>query len=240
MNHILSLIENQIAMANFRDRTEKIAPQPGRYVGEDGVAFGPCLLISRECGSGSAALAQMAGERLGWNVFDAKIVDEIAQVARIQQRLVNSVDERVHSYWEQTWREMLLEDLADDKYFQHLKQIVTALGHQGNVVIVGRGAQYFLPPQCALRVRLVAPLEERAKRVAGLSGLTVEMARSKAVRIDGERAGFIRKIFKQDSSLSVNYDLTINTGQIEIESATELVLSALEKKLGVRLKKAGG
>lgn len=238
MNHILNLIERQIASANIRNRTEGAIPQPGRHVGKDGVAFGPCLLISRECGAGSAAMARQAGEQLGWSVFDSKLVDEIAQVAHVHQRLVNSVDEHVHSYWEKTWRELLLDDLADARYFRHLKQIVTILGHQGNVVIVGRGAQFFLPPECALRVRLVAPIEERARRVAELTGLPAGQARLKAEQIDRERAGFIWKIFKKDAGAPANHDLIINTGQITIESATELVLVAVEKKLGVRLEKA--
>ena len=240
MSHILNLVERQITAANLRNNTAEIVPQPGRYVTENGAAFGPCLLISRECGSGGGILAQRAGERLGWNVFDSKIVDEIAQVARVHQRLVKSVDEHVHSYWEQTWREMLLDDLADEKYFRHLKEIIIALGYQGNVVIVGRGAQYFLPTPCALRVRLIAPLEDRARRVAELDELPVEKARLRAEMIDKERAAFIWKTFRKDVASPANYDLVINTGQIDLLGATDLVLAAMDKKLGVHVKEAGG
>jgi cytidylate kinase len=236
MNATLKLIERHIAMSDIRNRLEETRPQPGRYVTEDGVAFGPCLLVSRECGSGGGLLAQRAGERLGWNVFDSKIVDEIAQSAHVHQRLVQSVDEHVHSHWERTWREFLLDDLADEKYLHHLKQVVMALGHHGNVVVVGRGAQYFLPSQCALRVRLVAPLETRAERIAELGKLPLEQARSKASQIDSERGAFIWKTFRKDVGSPLNHDLIINTGEISIESATKLVLAVIEEKLGVCLK----
>lgn len=240
MSHILSLIEEQVRSANLRNRPEEHISQPGRYVTKEGVAFGPCLLVSRECGGGGSALAQKAGERLGWNVFDHKIVDEIAQSTHVEQRLVKSVDEHIHSYWEQAWRGILLDDLAEERYFRHLKQIIITLGHQGNVVIVGRGAQFFLPPQGALRVRLVAPLEERVKRVAELTKLPPEQARLKIEQTDKERAFFCSKIFKIDGALPIYYDLIINTGQIDLEGATDLVLMALEKKLGVHLKKVNG
>ncbi len=236
MSQILRLIEKHIAMSDIRNRLKETVPQPGRYVAEDGAAFGPCLLVSRECGGGGDLLAQQAGERLGWNVFDNKMVDEIAQSARVHQRLVQSVDEHVHSYWERTWRDFLLDDLADEKYLRHLKQVVTALGHLGNVVLVGRGAQFLLPSQCGLRVRLVAPLEARTKRFAEQEKLSLKQARLKVEEIDKERAAFIWKNFRQDAGLPLNHDLIINTGEINIKDTTELVLDAIERKLGVPLK----
>jgi cytidylate kinase len=233
MSHVLSLIERHIRTSDIRNRLEETVPQPGRHVTKEGVAFGPCLLVSRECGAGGGLLAQQAGGRLGWNVFDSGIVDEIAQSAHVHQHLVQSVDEHVHSHWERTWREFLLDDLADEKYLRHLKQVVTALAHHGNIVLVGRGAQYFLPPPCALRVHLVAPLEIRAKRVAEGGKLSLEEARLKVEKIDTERAAFVWKTFKKDVGSPLNQDLVINTGEINIESATGLVLAAIQKKLGI-------
>jgi cytidylate kinase len=241
MNAALRLIEKQIAMADFRNRSGQTIAQnvtvPGRYMTKDGASFGPCLLISRECGSGASQLAQLVGARLGWNVFDAKIVDEIAQAAHIHNQLVKSVDERVHTYWEQTLRELLLDDLVDEKYLRLLKQVVTALGSHGNVVFVGRGAQYFLPPQCGLSVRMTAPLEARAERVAERMNLSLEQARLKTRKIDAERAAFVWKTFKKDSASPINYDLIINTGEIKIESAANIVLASIQEKLGVCPKK---
>ena len=237
MNAALRLIEKQIAMSDFRNRAGQTlslnAPEPGRFVTKDGAAFGPCLFISRECGSGAGLLAQRVGERLGWNVFDAKMVDEIARAANIHSQLVKSVDECVHTYWEQTLRELLLDDLADKKYLHLLKQAVVALGSHGNVVFVGRGAQYFLPPQCGLSVRLTAPFVERTKRAAEEMKLSLEEARFKARKIDAERAAFVWKIFKRDAGSPLNYDLTINTGEINIESAAKIVLASIQEKLGV-------
>jgi cytidylate kinase len=233
----LKLIERQLAMSDIRNRlNEKVEQQPGRYLTPDGVAFGPCLLISRECGSGSTLLAEKIGEELGWNVFDSKIVDEIAKAAHVQQRLVQSVDERVHSYWEQTWRELLLEDLTNKSYLEHLGEVVTTLGHQGNVIIIGRGAQYLLPPQCALRVRLVAPLEARINRIAQQENLSPGEARLKINQVDSKRAAFLWRVFKKDIGAPLNHDLVLNTGDISIDGAVRLVRVALHEKLGVYAK----
>ena len=109
---LTKLVERQIVTSELRNRLGKSVLLPGSFVDKEGVAFGPCLMISRECGSGSSLLATKIGERLGWNVFDSQIVDEIAKAAHIQRQLVNSVDEHTYSLWEQTWRELLLEDFA--------------------------------------------------------------------------------------------------------------------------------
>ena len=207
--------------------------RPGQYVAEDGTAFGPCLLISREIGSGGELAARQASEALGWNVFDSRIVDEIARSAHVHQRLVHSVDERLRSRWERAWREFLPDDLADEKYLRHLKEVLMALAHHGNVIIVGRGAQYFLPPQCAVRASFVAPLDARVKRVAELAKSTLEEARAKVEEVDKLRAEFICKIFKKDVNSPLNQDITINTDEISIEGAVKIILAALKEKLGV-------
>jgi cytidylate kinase len=154
--------------------------------------------------------------------------------------LVQSVDEHVHSGWERGLRDLLLDGLSDEWYSRHLREIVMALGHHGNVVIVGRGAQYFLPSQCAVRVRLVAPLETRAKRVAERQKLPLEEAKLKVEEIDKERAAFVWKTFKKDVGSPLNQDITINTGEVSIESALRIVLAALQEKLGVSAKKQPG
>jgi hypothetical protein len=220
-------------MADMRKRLAETAPQPGRYITEEGIAFGPCLLISRECGSGGAQLAEEIGRKTTWNVFDSKIVDEIANINHIHQRLVHNVDERIHSRWEQTWRELLLDDLPDKKYVQDLREVILTLGHHGNVVLVGRGAQFFLPSQCALRVRLVAPRDQRASRLAKLAGLSYPESYVKVERIDSERRDFIRKVFRKDIGSALNHDLIINTGKFGMEQAVNLVLAAIKKKLDV-------
>ena len=229
----LRLIERQIAMLELRRRLEKVAPQPGRYVTDEGIAFGPCLLISRECGSGGSTLGEEIGRQLNWNVFDKGIVDEIAEISHIHRRLVESVDERIDSRWEQTWRELLLDDLPDKVYFFHLKQVVITLGQHGNVVLVGRGANYLLPSRCGLRVRVVAPREIRAKRLAEQYKLSLAEAYERLDRTDLEHKTFVRKVFERDVSLPSDYDLVINTGGFSSEALSELVLAAIKEKLGM-------
>ena len=233
MVNTLKQIERQIAMSGIRDRLDATVPQPGRYVTGDGISFGPYLLISRECASGGSQLAQRVGERLGWNVFDSKIVNEIAQSAHVHQQLVQAVDEHTHTVWERTWRELLLDELPDRKYLRHLRQVVMTLGHLGNVVIVGRGAQYFLPARGGLRLRVVAPLELRVQTLAAEEQIPLNQARPRVKAADAERRAFIWNVFKKDAGSPLNHDVVINTGEISLESAAQIVLEMLRIKHGI-------
>ena len=233
MNAVLRLIEKQAAMRNIHDRLEAPEDAPGRFV-KDGVGYGPCLLISRECASGGGRIARLVGERLGWGVFDGELVDEVARLTHERQRLIASVDERFVSVWEHTWQDVLLQTGAVDvKYLHCLRQVILSIGHHGHAVIVGRGAQHLLPPQCAVRVRVVAPIEIRARIAAELEHVPIKDALAKVKSADAAREAFIWKTYHARADSPLTYDLVVNTGDTGIPAAAEIVLSALAAKLGV-------
>ena len=233
MATVAKLIERHIATQRLKDNLKDAAPQAGSCLVGD-ISYGPCLLVSREYGCGGGVIARRVAESLGWNVFDREIVDKIAQIGHFRQRLVESVDERVRTYWERTWRELLTDDnLGDDKYLRYLRQLVLSLGHHGRVVIVGRGAQFILPPACALRVRVVAPLEIRIAEVSERENLSADQAKVKIHQFDAARRNFVWSVFNRLADSNIIHDLVINTGEISIHGVSEIVLAALREKLGV-------
>lgn len=230
---IHKLIEKQKAMWDIKHRLEANTQVPGRHV-EGGISYGPCLLISRQFGAGGTSVAQLAGEHLGWPVYDREIVDQISEMAHVRQQLVQSVDERVRSSWEAAWREVLFSDDVDcDKYLRYLREVFFTLGHHGDVILLGRGAQYVLPRPSALCVRLIAPVEQRVKRVGELFRMTEPQAQAHLRQREAERSSFIRKFFHADPDAPLSYDLIINTAETGFEGAAEIVLAGLHGKLGV-------
>jgi hypothetical protein len=233
MADVLKLLERQLGMWELKRRLQDVGSRPGRCL-EGNVAYGPCLLVSRQRGSGGGRVAHLAGERLGWHVFDREIVDEIAQLARVRQQLMQSVDAETRANWEDAWRpELQPEDIGCEQYLRCLRQVVLALGHHGDVVILGRGAQHLLPAQCALRVRVAAPFELRVRRVAESHKVPLPEAQAHVQEFDASRADFIKKSFQRDPNSALDYDLIVNTENITVEAAVEIVLLAMRDKLGV-------
>lgn len=233
MSSLEPLVGRQTALCELRRRIEaKLRAPPEAENKREG--YGPCLLISRECGAGGGLLADMVGRRLGWQVFDREIVEEVARSAHVRCQLVESVDERVRSGWSELRRELAEGDgIGRQSYLLHLRQVILSLGHHGDVVLLGRAANYILPRECAVRVRLVAPLEIRSQRVAARESVTLHKALRRIVQTDTERAAFIREAFGRDVNAAEDYDLVLNTGHLSLEQAAEATLSKLQTQLHV-------
>ncbi len=228
------MVDQQLRLVEIKrnlERLGKARPRPKI----DEVQYGPCVLFSRETGSRGDEVAQVVGQRLHWHVFDREIVEHIAERAHVRNQLVESVDEHVRSRWGRLLHPIReREGLKSDAYLYHLHEIVLSLGHHGYVVIAGRGAQYLLPPESALRIRVVEPLVDRVRRIASSRQISSEEAAQFVQKCDKARAEFIRKVFHQDTASPLNYDLILNTRELSVEAAASAVLIALEKKLGVK------
>jgi cytidylate kinase len=241
MINVEDFVKRQIAVFQESERLEKRLEnrerRPGR--GKDGDLFyGPYLLISREKGAGGNAVAQLVGRRLGWQVFDNEIVDEIAQKAHVRRQLIESLDERERAIIQDTIAHLLnSRAIGTSDYLLYLKQVVLTLGHHGDVIIVGRGARFILPGQFGLSVRMVAPIETRIRRTADKARLSLEAARVEVERMDRERVQLVHRHFGHDVTDPLSHDLIINTAALNVEAAAEIVLTALQRKLGVQIKK---
>ena len=206
--------------------------RPGR--GKMGrLYFGPYLQISRDKGAGGHQVADLVGQKLGWQVFDRQIVDAVSARTQMRQQLVENLDEKTRGGLEDFLRQVLTREIGSTDYMVHLRQVLLTLGQQGDVVIVGRGSEYILPAQFGLRVRMVAPFEVRAERIARADGLTLDAAQALVARVDQERKDFIHGQFQKDAYDPLNYDLVVNTGALTVERTAEIVLAALTQKLGI-------
>jgi cytidylate kinase len=232
-------IKDQIAIFQANEALENCEQRPGR--GKEGDLFyGPYVTVSREKGAGGNAVAKLVGRRLGWQVFDNEIVDEIAKKAHIRRQLIESLDERDQATIQDIIGQLLNpEEIGTSGYLVYLKQVVLTLGHQGNVVIVGHAARFILPAQFGLSVRMVAPIEVRTRRIADKARLSLDAARVEVERTDHERVRLARRQFGHNVADPLSHDLTINTAEMNVEAATEVVITALQRKLGVQIKESG-
>lgn len=235
MADISNLVERQVRLFEMKRELERTGQRPPPVTVKE-VTYGPCLLMSRECGTSGDEVAELVARRLGWRLFNREIVDEISQRAHVRKQLVESVDEHVRSRWRRILHPYAeREGISTETYQYYLHEVLLALGHQGDVVIIGRGAQYVLPPECALRVRMTDRLENRIRHLGESRRLEPGEAAEFVRHCDADREGFLHKTFHQDARDPLNYDLVVNTGSMSVETVVEVVLVALERKLGVRV-----
>jgi len=186
------------------------------------------IAISREAGALGNSVAVEVGRRLGWPVYDRNILDRIAEEMHRPPSHLEGVDERPVN-----WLGECLAGLFDkyhvgsDAYVKYLFAAVRGLGAAGRCVIVGRGANFILPPQSTLSVRLVARPEDRVAAVARRLGLSEHEAAAWVKTTERERLAFVNRTFQRDPTDPLHYDLVLNLSRLTVEEAADIILEAL-------------
>jgi len=190
----------------------------------------PVITISRLPGAGSQSLAARLAEDLKIDLFDSTIVEEIAKNSKVSERMVETLDEQDRSILDD-WIQALGKDhMWSYEYLAHLTQVVGGIGAHGHALILGRGASYILPKEVCLRVLVVAPLQTRINNVMKAYKVSESMAKRNVLRTESDRKAFIRKYFAADMMDPVNYDLSINTENLDIDAAAKVVAETFNSR----------
>jgi cytidylate kinase len=188
------------------------------------------ITISREAGSGGNILAKRLSDQLEFDLFSQEFIHNMAESAHVSVRLLKTLDEKGASVLEE-WISSIVDKrhLWPDQYLQHLMKIIGTIGKHGRAVIVGRGANFVLPPEKRLSVRVIAPLETRLRNASQKFSVSVDEARSRVLKTESDRKAFIKKYFNDDIRHPLNYDLIINTRMLSIDDAVNSVSGALSQ-----------
>lgn len=188
----------------------------------------PVITLSREPGSGGKLVAKVVADRLGLDLFHQELINAMAENADTTTRVIRTLDERGLSMIED-WVSAAISErhLWPDEVSRVLMRVIGAIGRHGKAIIVGRGANFVLPPENRFRVRIIAPLELRVTRVAETHAVSKKEAKRHVLRTESDRQAFVRKYFHSDIGDPANYDLILNTGTLSVESAAAAICSGL-------------
>ncbi len=187
------------------------------------------ICISREAGSGGGTIARLVGKRLGWKVYDEELIEAIAHRMEVPLDEVRTLDELAPSVV-QDWLLPLREEYyaPQEAYLDHLAKLIEAIGRAGESILVGRGANFMLPREATLVVRINAPLKVRAIRLAERMGVSVRTARRAARDLDRRRLQFDRTMHRANSNDPHNYDMVLESHSLGLELAAEVIVRAVE------------
>ena len=188
----------------------------------------PVITLSREPGSGGRFVAKAVAEKLDLELFHEGLINAMAENADTNNRVIRTLDEKGLSMLED-WVSAAISDrhLWPDEFSRMLMRVIGTIGRHGKAIIVGRGANFVLPPENRFRVRIIAPLERRINCVAETHGVSKSEAKKRVLRTESNRQAFIRKYFYSDISDTANYDMVLNTGTFSVEKAAATICSAV-------------
>jgi len=194
----------------------------------------PFVTISRQGGAGGRAIAQRLVARLNaldpgeepWAVWDKQLVEKIAEDHKIARELVESLGESSRTWLEEFLAALSIDsDETEARIYQMVASTIRALAHKGRVVIVGRGGVYITRSMPGgVHLRLVAPVEYRARHMADQLKVSYDEALSHVRKLDKQRAAFYRKYWPSKALTVEAFTLTINTAMVSEEQAVESAL----------------
>lgn len=188
------------------------------------------ITISREAGALGSTVATEVGRRLNWPVYDRNILDKVAEELRQPPSRLEDLDERRASWLGECFACLLdNKHVAADAYLKYLFAVVRGLGSRGHCVIVGRGANFLLPAETTLRVRLVAQAEDCVRAVAKRLGMTTREAAAWVEKTERERSAFVRTYFREDVANPLHYDLVLNMSRLSAEDAASIITETLRR-----------
>jgi cytidylate kinase len=195
------------------------------------------ITIEREYGCGGGAIAAELAHRLGWKLWDRRLTEEIARLANVDLSAVSRCEERMDSslyrlaktFWRGSYeRSSALGNQAfdSDRMVSLMEQVTPRIAQEGNAVVVGRGAPYFLREQPdAFHVFLYAPRAEKLRRLRE-DECTKAEAEDLVDSIDRERIAFVKHYFDADWPTRSLYHVMINTA-VGNESVIEAILHTM-------------
>jgi len=192
------------------------------------IPTGLTIALSRESGARGGSIARRVGRKLGWQVVDQELLEFLSQDEQALQEL--PADAR---RWADERLDQLLRAgvLSNDPGIMALSRAVLLLGSQGEVVIIGRGAGYILPPATTLHVRVISPEAERIAYMAQWLRLTAEESSREVRRRDSRRSEFLSAQLGCASDEPYPYDLIVNSARLGEEASAELIAKAARGKL---------
>ena len=191
------------------------------------VKFRPVITISREPGTAGTIIAQKLARALDMDFMSGKIIQQVAQSAKINEKVVASLDERRISLRED-WLKILFDSqhLWPDSFLLHLMRVISTIGQYGHAIILGRGANFILPLKENFRIRLIAPKSLRIARVMADRSVSRSEAEAYVTRTESDRNAFIMKYFHTDIRDPAHYDLVIDTSRTGIDGTVEIIKHA--------------
>jgi cytidylate kinase len=187
------------------------------------------ITISHQMGAGGPEIGMALGQRLGYRHVDQELLSDAVRRYGLAEEKLSHLDESKPTLFERF-------DAETRHYITVLQTTLLEFAENDNVILMGRGGQWLLRgiPH-VLRIRVIAPLEQRVKhwirRTAETTGETPNQrhAADFVRRDDAEKAGRMRYLYEVDIADPNLYDMVINTEKLKCDAVVEMIERAVRR-----------
>jgi hypothetical protein len=190
----------------------------------------PIVTISRQFGARGAHLARLVADALGFHFWDRELLVEVAYRAHAPVEAITALDEHRRNPLEPLTASAVATPVTTTEYRAALELAIRSIADRGSAIVVGRGAYCLVPPDGALRVRVVSDLGHRVADFMRRRGLDEATARAEIAETEADRRAFVKELYGRDVDDPAGFDLMVNTGTLTLEQARDVVVAAYRAK----------
>lgn len=186
--------------------------------------------IAREYGSGGRLLAEKLAKRLGVKVYDREFIKLAAKNSGMTEEYIMKNEQTIPSFWLKC---MLTQGYgtqagrglsADDVLFIAESKTIKEIADREPCVILGRCADFVLGGGSnVVRVFCYTDEASAVDRCVNQYGLDKDKALSEIRRVNHARANHYEYYTGRRWGDPHNYDLTVNTGRMSLDTACEII-----------------
>ena len=194
----------------------------------------PSICFSRKIGVGALEIADILAKKINYQVVDRKILEHIAENAKLSETTVALYDERYQGKISDLVSFLFGEKsfVASD-YSKALFRTIFSIRGLKPTIFVGRGAHLVLPRENTLAVRFISSREHRIKTISDTLNIKEKDAQTALDKFDKDQKKFFSKFFNKKEVSAFDFDLVINCDYIQDPGkAAEIVAIAFKEKFG--------
>lgn len=197
------------------------------------------ITIDREFGSGGREIGKRLAEALDIAYYDHEIVDRLVEDSGFSEEYIDSLDEKkpipifpitvAATFCIQPNYQMD----SQIGLYSKTTEIIRKIAEKSDCVIVGRSADYILRDLKPLRLFIYADLEHKIKRCKkknyeNIKNLSDKEIEKRIISVDKNRKKYYDFYTNQEWGHKLNYDLCINTTNVDIKHLTQILKYLIE------------
>lgn len=195
------------------------------------------VTISREFGSGGKEVGKRLADELDYSYYDSEIITLLAKETGMSEEYIKNISEKgAYPYAFQFAKSFAMYSTVQNSQTELLvaqSKILKKIAEKGNAIIVGRGANTILKDYNPMNIFVYADMESKIKRCREKAkedeNLTDKELEHKIKSIDKNRKALNDLISNAEWGSKENYNLCINTSNIEIKSMVPALAEYIEK-----------
>ena len=197
------------------------------------------ITISREFGSGGRLIGKRLAEKLDIPYYDKELLDRIAEESGFSREMIADAEKKAKNSFLYSLASAMgtgeagPESLSlNERFFLAQFDTIRRIADEGSCVIVGRCADYVLRgmPE-ATNVFIYAEEADKIKRAVQEYGVPEDSVKKLMKDTDKARANYYAYHTGRKWGEHVNYNLSIDSGYIEIEDIVDLIIKYTDMKL---------